>query len=113
MTATNAQARTGDELHTPYFKNEWLIYTPISSIPSHQQLSVMARHLLSLKTVIPQLGEKRMVASKGKDWRELCAEVAEEPDSEKVVSLVHQILQAFDEYDQKIIAPVRQTSERY
>ncbi|MGB6387554.1 MAG: hypothetical protein WBD25_11185 [Terriglobales bacterium] len=54
-----------------------------------------------------------MVASKGKDWRELCAEVAEEPDSEKVVSLVHQILQAFDECDQKVIAAARQTSERY
>ncbi len=37
-----------------------------------------------------------------KDWRELCAEAAEEPDSERVVSLVHQILLAFDECDQKI-----------
>ena len=68
---------------------------------------------LHKETLIPQLGEKRMVASKGKDWRELCAEVAEEPDSEKVVSLVHRILQAFDECDQKVIAPERQVSERY
>ena len=58
-------------------------------------------------------GEKRMVATKGKDWRELCAEAAEEPDSEKVISLVLRILQAFDECDHKAIAPVHQTSERY
>ncbi len=43
-----------------------------------------------------------MVESKGKDWRELCAEAAEEPDSEKVVTLVNQILEAFDEDDQKL-----------
>jgi hypothetical protein len=36
-----------------------------------------------------------------KDWRELCAEVVDETDSRKVVSLVNQILQAFDERDQK------------
>jgi hypothetical protein len=40
-----------------------------------------------------------MVASVGKDWRELCAEAATEPDSEKVASLVNQILQTFDELD--------------
>ena len=34
-----------------------------------------------------------------KDWRELCAEAAEEPDSEKLVSLVNQILQVFDDRD--------------
>jgi hypothetical protein len=58
-----------------------------------------------------------MDASKGKHWRELCAEVAEEPDSEKVVSLVNQILQAFDECDpKKVVAPERQadvSSEYY
>ena len=37
---------------------------------------------------------------KEKGWRELCAEAAEEPDSEKLVSLVHQILNALDEKDQ-------------
>jgi glucose-6-phosphate dehydrogenase assembly protein OpcA len=49
-----------------------------------------------------------MDASSGKDWRELCAEAADEPDSEKVVSLVNQILQAFDECDQKLTSPQRQ-----
>ncbi|MGA6987261.1 MAG: hypothetical protein WBZ01_14505 [Terriglobales bacterium] len=44
----------------------------------------------------------------GKDWRELCAEAADEPDSERVVSLVNQILQAFDECDQKNMPPQRQ-----
>jgi hypothetical protein len=38
-----------------------------------------------------------MAESNGKDWRELCAAAAEEPDSEKLVSLVNQILLAFDE----------------
>ena len=40
-----------------------------------------------------------MAESKGKDWRELCAEAAQEPDSDKLISLVNQILQAFDEKD--------------
>jgi hypothetical protein len=31
------------------------------------------------------------------DWRELCAAAAEEPDSEKLVSLVNQILDVFDD----------------
>jgi hypothetical protein len=39
--------------------------------------------------------------SNPRDWRTLCAEAAEEPDSERVVTLVNQILQAFDEQDQK------------
>jgi hypothetical protein len=30
------------------------------------------------------------------DWRELCAAASREPDSEKLFSLVNQILQAFD-----------------
>ncbi len=34
------------------------------------------------------------------DWRELCTAAAKEPDSEKVISLVHQILRAFEERDQ-------------
>jgi len=49
-----------------------------------------------------------MVQSKGKDWRELCAEAAEEPNSERVFSLVAQILRAFDECDQKIMRLERQ-----
>jgi hypothetical protein len=40
-----------------------------------------------------------MDSQRGKDWRELCAEAAEEPDSERVASLVNQILQAFDDVD--------------
>jgi hypothetical protein len=43
-----------------------------------------------------------MADGKRKDWRELCAAVALEPDPEKVVSLVHQILQAFEERDREI-----------
>ena len=43
-----------------------------------------------------------MTESKGKDWRELCAAAAEEPDSEKLVSLVSQILEAFDARDQEL-----------
>ena len=43
-----------------------------------------------------------MAESKKRDWRELCAAVAKEPDSEKVVSLVHQILRALDECDQTV-----------
>jgi hypothetical protein len=52
-----------------------------------------------------------MDSNKGKHWRELCAEAAEEPDSEKVASLVNQILQAFDECDQKVRSPERQAGE--
>ena len=37
-----------------------------------------------------------------KDWRELCAAAAEEPDSEKLISLVNQILEAFDTRDQAV-----------
>jgi hypothetical protein len=44
----------------------------------------------------------------GKDWRELCAEAAHEADSERVVSLVNQILEVFDECDQKVTSPQRQ-----
>jgi hypothetical protein len=39
--------------------------------------------------------------SNRKDWRQLCAAAAEEPDSEKLISLVNQILQALDERDQR------------
>lgn len=37
----------------------------------------------------------------GKDWRELCAAAVEEPDSERLVSLVRQILEVFEERDQE------------
>lgn len=49
-----------------------------------------------------------MVASNGKHWRELCAEVAEEPDSDRVVSLVNQILQVLDECDREVMTSQRQ-----
>ena len=34
-----------------------------------------------------------------KGWRELCAAASDEPDPDKLVSLVHQILQAFEDSD--------------
>ena len=36
---------------------------------------------------------------KQEHWRELCAAATTEPNSEKLASLVHQILQAFDEQE--------------
>jgi hypothetical protein len=53
-----------------------------------------------------------MAENDGKDWRELCAAAAEEPDSEKLVSLVNQILQAFDERDQGVILSGRPLRSR-
>lgn len=41
----------------------------------------------------------------GKNWRELCAAAVEEPDSDKLASLVSQILQAFDESDRSTQRP--------
>ena len=41
-----------------------------------------------------------MAKSNGKDRRELCAAATEEPDSEKLVSLINEILEAFDQRDQ-------------
>jgi len=38
--------------------------------------------------------------SKAEGWRELCAAASEEPDSEKLMSLINQILQALEELDQ-------------
>lgn len=38
-----------------------------------------------------------MAQSNGKHWRELCAAASEEPDSEKLFSLVNQLLAALDE----------------
>ena len=38
-----------------------------------------------------------MTERKPEDWRKLCAAAANEPDSEKLFSLVSQILEAFDD----------------
>jgi hypothetical protein len=38
-----------------------------------------------------------MAESDGKHWRELCAAASEEHDSEKLFSLVNQLLAALDE----------------
>jgi hypothetical protein len=50
-----------------------------------------------------------MAANSRKDWRELCAEAAIEPDSERLVALVNQILHALDECDQRAMAVQRPT----
>jgi hypothetical protein len=42
-----------------------------------------------------------MPENTGKDWRQLCADAAQEPDSEKLFLLVHQILDAIDEDEYK------------
>jgi hypothetical protein len=39
-----------------------------------------------------------------KRWRALCAAAAQEPDSEKVASLVNQILEVLDEHKEVIRA---------
>ena len=44
-----------------------------------------------------------MARNNGSDWRDLCAEASQEPDAEKLASLVDQILQAFDERDKESI----------
>ena len=48
-----------------------------------------------------RLREQRMPKNE-KDWRELCAAAAEEPDSEKLISIVNQILEAFDTRDRAV-----------
>jgi len=40
-----------------------------------------------------------MTENHEQDWRELCAQAAREPDSEKLVGLVNQILQVFEDRD--------------
>jgi hypothetical protein len=42
--------------------------------------------------------ERGMAEGTEKHWRALCAAAAQEPDSEKVASLVDQILEALDEH---------------
>lgn len=47
------------------------------------------------------MAEPNIAGREGREeWRELCAAAAEERDSEKLASLVNQILRAFDERDQ-------------
>jgi len=48
-----------------------------------------------------------MAQSTGKDWRELCAAATEESDADKLLSLVHEILRAFEEGDRKQMLPNR------
>lgn len=43
------------------------------------------------------MAESIQPGRKEEHWRELCAAAAVEPDSDKLVSLVEQILEAFDE----------------
>lgn len=42
-----------------------------------------------------------MAERQRKDWRELCVAAAEEPDPQKLASLVRQLVQAIDERNQK------------
>ena len=44
-----------------------------------------------------------MAESNREDWRELCAAAAKEPDSEKLFSLVNQILKAFDARQERLL----------
>jgi glucose-6-phosphate dehydrogenase assembly protein OpcA len=47
----------------------------------------------------------------GKDWRELCAAAAKEPDSKKLVSLINQILEALEKRD-PLAAPLSAPRDR-
>jgi hypothetical protein len=51
-----------------------------------------------------------MAARNGKDWRQLCAAATVESDSDKLFSLVSEILQVFDEDDQKLVNASRRSS---
>ena len=46
-----------------------------------------------------------MAEQNSKDWRELCAAAAREFDSEKLSSLVEQILQELDHCDRQVAVP--------
>lgn len=48
------------------------------------------------------MAENNKREGNGERWRELCEAAAIEPDSDKLVSLVRQILRAFDEHDQVV-----------
>jgi hypothetical protein len=53
--------------------------------------------LLPFEYLSKPIKEISMSESKRDDWRELCAAAAKEPDSDKLVSLVNQILDVLDE----------------
>jgi predicted MarR family transcription regulator len=55
-------------------------------------------HVASLRGQELRVMERGMAESTEKHWRALCAAAAQEPDSEKVASLVNQILEALDEH---------------
>jgi hypothetical protein len=68
-------------------------------------LSVLVRNLhLALVFLISILKEPSMAESNGRDWRDLCAAAAKEPDSEKLVSLVNEILKAFDDRPEGLLS---------
>jgi hypothetical protein len=50
-----------------------------------------------------------MVTNNRKNWRELCAEAAKEADSDKLLSLISQILQALEERDRQAFVALRRT----
>jgi hypothetical protein len=45
-----------------------------------------------------------MAESNQERWRELCAAAAEEPDSDKLLFLVSQILDAFDSPQERVLS---------
>ena len=47
-----------------------------------------------------------MAQRKQKDWRELCTAVAHETDSNKLGSLVQELIKALDERDQDWRSPI-------
>ena len=55
---------------------------------------------------LTEKGKDMATEKNGRDWKQLCAAASEEPDSEKLVSLVHQIIQAFNEDDDRKKNPV-------
>jgi hypothetical protein len=61
----------------------------------------VAGNVLYLVRYSPYSQESQMAESSpdtGKDWRELCAAAVEEPDSERLASLVNQIIEAIDQH---------------
>jgi hypothetical protein len=53
--------------------------------------------LLRSEYLFNPIKEISMAENNRADWRELCAAAAKEPDSEKLVSLVNQILDVFED----------------
>jgi hypothetical protein len=50
-------------------------------------------------------GARTMAESDQTGWRELCAAAAKEPDSEKLVNLVDQIIHALDAHREGLVSP--------